>query len=110
MGPMMKKMEAYSVVNTQAQFLNGDSAPPAPRTIRSLLEVAHQQVEVLQQEIERLGGMLYPIRLSVPTGIGQHAAADQNGDPELIAILQALIDRLASQQASVRNICEEVRI
>ena len=115
MGPMTTKQMATSgylhkdAAEMQAQYANSNFYEPSDPTMRSLLEVANHQLDSLQKEIEKLGGMLSPVRSAIPCGIGQEAA-NYSGDPELIGTMRYLIDRLAQQAATVRNISEELRI
>lgn len=92
----------------QAQCQAG-GVPIRPDTVRSLLEMAHGRFAELEQEIERLGGLLYPVRSGSPAQTGEDKAS-YGGDPECIGILRALCDRISQQIVSVRLIADEVRI
>jgi len=80
-----------------------------PDTLRSLLEVAHQHMGLLEQETQRLGESLYPVRTAVPQGNGQKSE-NISGDPECLASLQVLIDKIRQQTENIRTLTAEVRI
>ncbi|WP_175806607.1 hypothetical protein [Burkholderia cenocepacia] len=82
---------------------------PAPDTVRSLTERAHQAIEILEHELGRLVDFTYPVREPMPCdpdGIG----ANHPSAPEAIASLRALIARIDSQTRTVRQIADELRI
>jgi|SRR6185312_1447632 len=92
-----------------ARQLRGNVLPQRSDTVRGLLEIAHQQVVELEQEIGRLGEHLMPVReLSVAKDPGCNGSA--LGEPEVIGLLRGLIERLARQQSIVRAIASETRI
>lgn len=100
----------YGLGNQLAQAASAAiGVPIRPDTVRSLLEMAHGRFAELEQEIERLGGLLYPVRSSVPAQTGDQKAS-YSGDPECIGLLRALCDRISQQTVHVRLISDETRI
>jgi hypothetical protein len=92
-----------------AQYAMKNEQQPPAATVRSLLDIAYQQIEALENEIGRLGEQLLPVRELSPckeSGESENAL----GVPEVIGMLRGLIDRIARQQAVVRSISNEVRI
>ncbi|UJH75036.1 hypothetical protein L0U95_24165 (plasmid) [Burkholderia cenocepacia] len=82
---------------------------PAPDTVRSLTERAHQAIEVLEHELGRLVDFTYPVREPMPCdpeGVG----ATQASAPEALSSLHSLIARIDSQTRTVRQVAAELRI
>lgn len=100
-------LSAQSIEQCQKQMAAAQI--PAPDTIRSLTERAHQAIETLEHELGRLVDFTYPVREPMPCdpdGIG----ANHPSAPEAIASLRALIARIDSQTRTVRQIASELRI
>jgi hypothetical protein len=91
----------------RAEMKNEAQAPCS--TVRSLLEIAHQQATDLEQDIGRLGEQLLPVRELSPCKDSDGAGISL-GTPEVLGMLRALIDRMAKQQSIVRAISSEIRI
>jgi hypothetical protein len=91
----------------RAEMKNEAQAPGS--TVRSLLEIAHQQAADLEQDIDRLGEQLLPVRELSPCKESD-GAGTALGTPEVLGTLRALIDRMAKQQSIVRAISSEIRI
>ncbi|KVN72798.1 hypothetical protein WT15_27360 [Burkholderia stagnalis] len=100
---------ASALTSQSIEQCQKQTAVPAPDTIRSLTERAHQAIEVLEHELGRLVDFTYPVREPMPCGPEESGANPPSG-PEAISLLRALIARIDSQTRTVRQIAAELRV
>lgn len=78
-------------------------------TVRSLLEAAHQHMGLLEQETQRLGESLYPVRSAVPENAAQKQE-NYGGHPECLESLHVLIRKIRQVTENIQILTAEVRI
>ncbi|UEP43160.1 hypothetical protein [Burkholderia sp. B21-005] len=81
----------------------------AADTVRSLLEAAHQHIGLLEQETQRLGESLYPVRSAVPENAAQKQE-NYGGHPECLESLHVLIRKIRQVTENIQTLTAEVRI
>ncbi|MCA8326180.1 hypothetical protein [Burkholderia cepacia] len=97
-----------SIEQHQKQMAASAQIAP-PDTVRSLAERAHQAMEVLDLDLACLAERLQPVREPTPCDTGE-ASPQTPAYPEAIAMLRALVDRIESRAAAVRQVSAELRI
>ncbi|PXX41102.1 MULTISPECIES: hypothetical protein [Burkholderia] len=78
-------------------------------TVRSLLEAAHQHMGLLEQETQRLGESLYPVRSAVPANAFQKQE-NYDGHPECLESLHVLIRKIRQVTENIQTLTAEIRI